>query len=44
MADRDAHGNVNVSKIETDKLIITLLEKELADKKAEGKYTGSFSP
>ena len=44
MADRDAHGNVNVSKIETDKLIINLLEKELADKKAEGLYKGNFTP
>jgi pyrophosphate--fructose-6-phosphate 1-phosphotransferase len=41
--DRDPHGNVQVSKIETEKLLIEMVEKKLAAMKAEGKYVGSFS-
>ncbi|HQG39372.1 MAG TPA: diphosphate--fructose-6-phosphate 1-phosphotransferase [Spirochaetales bacterium] len=41
--DRDPHGNVQVSRIETEKLIVAMVEKRLAELKSQGSYTGSFS-
>lgn len=41
--DRDPHGNVQVSLIETEKLLSEMVGDKLALWKAEGKYTGSFS-
>ncbi len=41
--DRDPHGNVQVSRIDTEKLLIAMVEKHLATLKAEGKYAGAFS-
>ena len=43
LMDRDPHGNVQVSRIETDKLLIALVGKKLAEMKAEGKYNGKFN-
>ena len=43
LADRDPHGNVQVSKIETEKLLIEMLTTKLAALKSEGKYIGKFS-
>ena len=43
LMDRDPHGNVQVSKIETEKLLISMIETKLAELKKEGKYSGKFS-
>ena len=43
LMDRDPHGNVQVSKIETEKLLISMIEEKLAKLKKEGKYSGKFS-
>ena len=41
--DRDPHGNVQVSLIETEKLLSEMVGKRLKELKAEGKYDGKFS-
>ncbi|MCF2582087.1 diphosphate--fructose-6-phosphate 1-phosphotransferase [Bacteroides caecigallinarum] len=41
--DRDPHGNVQVSLIETEKLLSEMVGKKLAAWKAEGKFAGKFS-
>ena len=41
--ERDPHGNVQVSLIETEKLLIEMVRTKLAKMKAEGKYVGKFS-
>ena len=41
--DRDPHGNVMVSQIETEKLLIEMVAKKLAIMKAEGTYKGKFA-
>ena len=41
--DRDPHGNVQVSRIETEKLLIELLEDRLLELKSEGAFSGKFS-
>ena len=40
--DRDPHGNVQVSLIETEKLLSTMVAQKLEKMKKEGKYTGKF--
>ena len=42
--DRDPHGNVQVSLIETEKLISEMVEAKLAAWAKEGKYVGKFAP
>jgi pyrophosphate--fructose-6-phosphate 1-phosphotransferase len=44
LMDRDPHGNVQVSRIETEKLLMGMTEKKLADLRAAGTYKGKFSP
>ena len=40
--DRDPHGNVQVSLIETEKLLSTMVAQKLEKMKKEGKYVGKF--
>ena len=42
--DRDPHGNVQVSLIESEKLFSEMVKENLAARKAAGKYKGKFSP
>ena len=41
--DRDPHGNVQVSLIETEKLLSEMVGKRLEQLAAEGKYKGKYS-
>ena len=41
--ERDPHGNVQVSLIESEKLFSALVKDNLAARKAAGTYTGKFS-
>ncbi len=41
--DRDPHGNVQVSLIETEKLLSEMVAKRLEVMKEEGKFVGKFS-
>ncbi|MDR3022028.1 MAG: diphosphate--fructose-6-phosphate 1-phosphotransferase [Clostridiales bacterium] len=43
LMDRDQHGNVNVSAIETEKLLIEVVKQDLTKLKSQGKYLSQFS-
>lgn len=43
LMDRDPHGNVQVSKIETEKLLIEMIKVKLNEMKKNGQYNGKFS-
>ncbi|KAK8524309.1 hypothetical protein V6N13_015336 [Hibiscus sabdariffa] len=42
MLERDPHGNVQVAKIETEKMLIQMVETELEKRRQEGSYKGHF--
>lgn len=42
--DRDSHGNVQLSKVETERLFIELVKDELKRRKEVGSFKGAFSP
>ncbi|HRY29976.1 MAG TPA: diphosphate--fructose-6-phosphate 1-phosphotransferase, partial [Elusimicrobiota bacterium] len=43
MLDRDPHGNVTVSQIETERLLAEMLQTRLAEMKKAGAYAGKFA-
>lgn len=43
LAERDPHGNVQVSLIETEKLLADLVQHELERMRRAGRYGGTFS-
>jgi len=44
LLDRDPHGNVQVAKIETEKLLAATIQAELETRSKKGSYKGTFSP
>ncbi|EEC20764.1 diphosphate--fructose-6-phosphate 1-phosphotransferase [Borreliella afzelii ACA-1] len=42
--ERDPHGNFNVSRVPTEKLLIEMVQSRLSDMKKRGEYKGSFIP
>lgn len=43
LMDRDPHGNVQVAKIETEKMLMEMVETRLEEMKDRGNYVGKFS-
>jgi diphosphate-dependent phosphofructokinase len=43
MLERDSHGNVQVAKIEVERLLIDMVEAELAVRKSVGDFDGKFA-
>lgn len=43
MLERDPHGNVQVAKIEAERLLIDMVAAQLAIRKKSGKFSGKFS-
>jgi diphosphate-dependent phosphofructokinase len=43
LMDRDPHGNVQVSRIETEELLIEMVEEKLKEWKTEGRFKGKFT-
>eukprot|EP00761_Pharyngomonas_kirbyi_P014002 gb/GECH01014032.1/.p1 GENE.gb/GECH01014032.1/~~gb/GECH01014032.1/.p1 ORF type:complete len:542 (+),score=179.47 gb/GECH01014032.1/:1-1626(+) len=43
LMDRDSHGNVQLSKIETEKLLVDLAKDELKKRSKNGSFQGKFS-
>lgn len=43
MLERDSHGNVQVAKIEVERLLIDMVDAELRARKVDGNYKGKFN-
>ncbi|MFW6260773.1 MAG: diphosphate--fructose-6-phosphate 1-phosphotransferase, partial [Spirochaetota bacterium] len=43
LMDRDPHGNVQVSRIETEALLVELVDERLDEMKTRGEFDGKFS-
>jgi pyrophosphate--fructose-6-phosphate 1-phosphotransferase len=43
LMDRDPHGNVQVSRIETEALLVEMVGERLAELASKGQYSGKFS-
>ena len=43
LMDRDPHGNVQVSRIDTEKLLVEMVGDRLAEMKNRGEFAGKFS-
>jgi diphosphate-dependent phosphofructokinase len=43
LMDRDPHGNVQVSRIDTEKLLVELVSDRLSEMKSRGEFVGEFS-
>jgi pyrophosphate--fructose-6-phosphate 1-phosphotransferase len=43
LMDRDPHGNVQVSRIETEKLLVEMVGDRLSEMRSRGEFTGAFS-
>ncbi|MBQ7691721.1 MAG: diphosphate--fructose-6-phosphate 1-phosphotransferase [Muribaculaceae bacterium] len=41
--DRDSHGNVQLSLVETEKMLAEMVRKRLIEMKMDGKYNGKFA-
>lgn len=44
LLERDSHGNIQVSKIETERFFIELVKQELQKRQSRGAYSGTFDP
>ncbi|MCE5316743.1 MAG: diphosphate--fructose-6-phosphate 1-phosphotransferase [Parachlamydia sp.] len=44
LMERDPHGNVQVTKIETERLLVEMVQQELNRRAKAGTFTGKFSP
>ncbi len=44
LAERDPHGNVQVSRIETEKLVMEMVGEKIAELKKQGKTKAKYSP
>jgi len=43
LMDRDPHGNVQVSRIETEKMLIQMVEERIEQERRKGNFKGKFS-
>lgn len=44
LLERDPHGNIQLSKIETERVLIALVNQELMLRRSQGNYKGQFNP